>query len=40
MSLGFSEEHGLGVERNQYQDNLQGPEFLHIYLELVHVLGI
>ena len=30
----------LGVERNQYQDNLQGQEFLHIYLEQVHVQGI
>ena len=30
----------LGVERNQYQDNLQGQEFLHIYFEQVHVQGI
>ena len=32
--------HILGVERNQYQDNLQGQEFLHIHLEQVHVQGI
>ena len=30
----------IGVERNQYQDNLQGQEFLHIYFEQVHVPGI
>ena len=30
----------FGVKRNQYQDFLQGQEFLHIYLEQVHVQGI
>ena len=30
----------LGVERNQYQEFLQRQEFLHIYLEQVHVQGI
>ena len=36
----LGEEPQLGVERNQYQDNLQRQEFLHIYFEQVHVPGI
>ena len=30
----------IGVEQNQYQDNLRGQEFLHINLERIHVQGI
>ena len=38
--LNFVLEEGVGVERNQNQDNLQGQEFLYIYLEQIHVQGI
>ena len=40
LTINHHESPWVGVERNQYQDNLQGQEFLHIYLEQVHVQGI